>query len=361
MTFNYIETFIAFVDGLLLSGVAAISAALSGWMQTLMPAVLGIYVAVIGFQMIGGSLGRTPREVVSIAVRVAIVLALVRYSDLYQEYVAVPMLQTVPDEIGRVLGSALGGVVRGNAFDKIVAGCLALVINVGKSLGWGQIFIAFALVPCAFVLLAAIAVCLCVWSIGHIAITFLVPFGPVIIAFMLFEATRGYLARWIDQLVALILLQLMSITVLVLVMRVTNDMLQRLGPNGGNSDAYAQLVSIAFLAILFGVLAYVMSHLPQFAQGLGAGTHLQVGQLARSIQGQMYRMARGAGRTAASATGADAGARNAMSHARSALAGKPAPGSSLSDAPPRTTAAASSPAAPLSSRNTIRAAPGPAE
>ena len=44
MTFNYIETFIAFVDGLLLSGVGAISAALSGWMQTLMPAVLGIYV-----------------------------------------------------------------------------------------------------------------------------------------------------------------------------------------------------------------------------------------------------------------------------------------------------------------------------
>ena len=41
MTFNYIETFIAFVDGLLLSGVGAISAALSGWMQTLMPAVLG--------------------------------------------------------------------------------------------------------------------------------------------------------------------------------------------------------------------------------------------------------------------------------------------------------------------------------
>ena len=149
MTFNYIETFIAFVDGLLLSGVGAISAALSGWMQTLMPVVLGIYVAVIGFQMIGGSLGRTPREVVSIAVRVAIVLALVRYADLYQEYVAVPVLQTIPDEIGRVLGSALGGVVRGNAFDKIAAGCLALVINVGKSLGWGQIFIAFALVPCA--------------------------------------------------------------------------------------------------------------------------------------------------------------------------------------------------------------------
>ncbi len=258
------------VEGLVRGGYAALfepSSAFAGVLTTL----LTLFVAVLGYRLLLGRDSLRVGDLAVTAVKIGVVLALTTGWATYQT-VVYDFLFRGPAELAGVMLAEVqpeGSLFRGdvfdglqavfdalNAFAKAFGGGLNGQAAVGAAAGGGS-FGAQALIASAMILLLS---SLGVLLATKIVLGLLLAIGPIFIALLLFESTRGLFEGWLRAAIAFAFAPLASTVILGVALTVLEPSLLRLRDQVAAGDfslnaVYAVLILVlVFAAVSLGAL-----------------------------------------------------------------------------------------------------------
>ncbi len=190
------------------SGTSGISA----WVAGPLTAALTLYVILYGFLILRGSVQEPIMEFAFRAIKLAIILMLVRNASEYQTYVTNIFFETLPKEISEALNT--GGAPSASTFDSLLDKGQKSANDI-----WAQG--AWPVDPLTgFAGLVVIVVTFIVASIGYVvslyarvALAIMLAIGPIFIALAMFQSTRRFTESWIGQLANFVILQVLVVAV----------------------------------------------------------------------------------------------------------------------------------------------------
>jgi len=252
------------VQGLVRGGYATFFEP-SSTFSIVLTSLLTVYVAIVGYRMLLGRGQLRVGELAVNAVKIGVVLALTTQWASYQT-VVYDFLFRGPEELaGAMLGGVQpqGSLFRGDVFDGLQAVFDALNAY-AKAFGQGLTgqpapgvsgpgFAPQALTMCALtILLASLGVLLAM----KIILGLLLAVGPLFIALMLFESTRGLFEGWLRASIACALAPLATIVLLGVELTVLEPSLLRLRDQVAQGDFSLNVVySVLVLVIVFAAVS----------------------------------------------------------------------------------------------------------
>ncbi|NNU48806.1 conjugal transfer protein TrbL [Rhizobium sp. WYCCWR 11279] len=237
---------------------------IASWIGGPLTAALTLYVVLYGYLVLRGSVQEPILEFAFRAMKLAIIVMLVRNASDYQTYVTNIFFETLPREISQALNS--GTAPSASTFDSLL----------DKGQKCAQDIWARATWPADIVNgiggMMAIGASFTVAAIGYIvslyarlALAIVLAIGPIFVALAMFQSTRRFTESWIGQLANFVILQ-------VLVVAIGSLLISCIDTTFTAVESYTDVMMrpVALCAICLAAL-YVFYQLPGIASALAAG------------------------------------------------------------------------------------------
>ena len=249
------------LDGFISSGAQGVA----NYIGTPLTAALTIYVIVYGFLIIRGTIDDPLMEFAFRAIKLGIIVTLIRSSGDYQTYVSDLFFHAIPNEIGGALNS--GTAPTASAFDSLLdQGQAVAQAILSKASSWSISEAFFSALAWLLVILSSFIVA----SIGFIvslyakvALALVLALGPAFIALAMFDATRRFTEAWIGQLVNYVILQILVVATGSLLITTIGEVYKM-----GTSFADFLITSVGAVSTSAAIIFY---QLPSIASALAAG------------------------------------------------------------------------------------------
>lgn len=248
------------LEGFISTGTSNIAA----WITGPLTAALTLYVILYGFMILRGSIQEPIMDFAFRAMKLAIILLLVRNASDYQSYVSTLFFETLPREVSQALNS--GTQPSASIFDALLDKGQKSAIDIWSRASWPVDIvtgIGGMLVIGASFIVAAIGYIVSLYA--RLALAIMLAIGPVFIALAMFQSTRRFTEAWIGQLANFVILQ-------VLVVAVGSLLISSIDTTFTAIEAYSDVLMrpIALCAICLAAL-YVFYQLPGIASALAVG------------------------------------------------------------------------------------------
>lgn len=248
------------LEGFISTGTSNIAA----WITGPLTAALTLYVILYGFMILRGSIQEPIMDFAFRAMKLAIILLLVRNASDYQAYVSTLFFETLPREVSQALNS--GTQPSASIFDALLDKGQKSARDIWSRASWPVDIvtgIGGMLVIGASFIVAAIGYIVSLYA--RLALAIMLAIGPVFIALAMFQSTRRFTEAWIGQLANFVILQ-------VLVVAVGSLLISSIDTTFTAIEAYSDVLMrpIALCAICLAAL-YVFYQLPGIASALAVG------------------------------------------------------------------------------------------
>lgn len=232
------------------------------WFAAAFTAMLTIYVALIGFQLMLGRGGLRVTELPSTALKIGLIFAFLTSWAAYQTLVF-DFLFDGPSEIvaalvGPLAGSSFDGDVLGGvqaSFEDMtgVAGIYGEMASPTANLLQGGPMLASGILWMSAMLMILITLGLVIAA--KIVLAFLLAIGPIFIGLFLFESTRGFLHGWLRATVTFALAPLAVQVLGVAMLLMLAPFLDVLVENA-NAEVFdmGPIMTISLIVIVFGIV-----------------------------------------------------------------------------------------------------------
>ncbi|NNU38825.1 conjugal transfer protein TrbL [Rhizobium sophorae] len=258
----------SFVDGQFKSPlenfISSGTSNIASWISGPLTAALTLYVVFYGYLVLRGSVREPILEFAFRAMKLAVIVMLVRNASEYQTYVTNIFFETLPREISQALNS--GTAPSASTFDSLL----------DKGQNCAREIWARATWPADIVTgiggMMAIGASFTVAAIGYIvslyarlALAIVLAIGPIFVALAMFQSTRRFTESWIGQLANFVILQ-------VLVVAIGSLLISCIDTTFTAVESYTDVMMrpVALCAICLAAL-YVFYQLPGIASALAAG------------------------------------------------------------------------------------------
>jgi type IV secretion system protein VirB6 len=248
-----VETFIS-------SGTSNIA----NWVTGPLTAALTLYVVLYGYIVLRGSVQEPMLEFAFRAMKLAIIVMLVRNANQYQVYVADIFFETLPKELSQALNT--GTTPSASTFDSLLDKGQKCAQEIWSHASWPVDIVTGTggiMVICASVIVATIGYIVSLYA--RLALAIVLAIGPIFIALAMFQSTRRFTEAWIGQLANFVILQ-------ILVVAVGSLLITCIDATFTAIESYTDLLMrpIALCAICLAAF-YVFYQLPGIASALAAG------------------------------------------------------------------------------------------
>ncbi|MGM5058283.1 type IV secretion system protein [Rhizobium sp. 814_E9_N1_1] len=258
----------SFVDGQFKSPlenfISSGTSNIASWISGPLTAALTLYAVLYGYLVLRGSVQEPILEFAFRAMKLAIIVMLVRNASEYQTYVTNIFFETLPREISQALNS--GTAPSASTFDSLLDKGQKCAKEIWARATW----------PADIVTgiggMMAIGASFTVAAIGYIvslyarlALAIVLAIGPIFVALAMFQSTRRFTESWIGQLVNFVILQ-------VLVVAIGSLLISCIDTTFTAVESYTDVMMrpVALCAICLAAL-YVFYQLPGIASALAAG------------------------------------------------------------------------------------------
>lgn len=258
----------SFVDGQfkapLENFISSGSSNIANWISGPLTAALTLYVVLYGYLVLRGSVQEPILEFAFRAMKLAIIVMLVRNASEYQTYVTNIFFEALPREISQALNS--GTAPSASTFDSLLdkgqkcareiwsrsAWPVDIVTGIGGMMAIGATFT-----------VAAIGYIVSLYA--RLALAIVLAIGPIFVALAMFQSTRRFTESWIGQLANFVILQ-------VLVVAIGSLLITCIDTTFTAIESYTDVLMrpVALCAICLAAL-YVFYQLPGIASALAAG------------------------------------------------------------------------------------------
>lgn len=234
------------------------------WVTGPLTAAVTLYIVLYGYLVLRGSVSEPVLEFVFRAIKLAIIVMLVKNAGEYQTYVTNVFFDILPREVSQALNS--GTTPSASSFDSLLDKGQASATDIWSRASW----------PVDIVTgvggMMVIAVSFLVAGIGYVvslyarlALAIVLAIGPIFIALAMFQSTRRFTEAWIGQLANFVILQ-------VLVVAVGSLLISCIDSTFTAIDGYSDVLMRPIALCAIGIAAlYVFYQLPGIASALAAG------------------------------------------------------------------------------------------
>jgi len=234
------------------------------WVTGPLTAAVTLYIVLYGYVVLRGSVSEPVLEFVFRAIKLAIIVMLVKNAGEYQTYVTNVFFDILPREVSQALNS--GTTPSASTFDSLLDKGQASATDIWSRASW----------PVDIVTgvggMMVIAVSFLVAGIGYVvslyarlALAIVLAIGPIFIALAMFQSTRRFTEAWIGQLANFVILQ-------VLVVAVGSLLISCIDSTFTAIDGYSDVLMRPIALCAIGIAAlYVFYQLPGIASALAAG------------------------------------------------------------------------------------------
>ncbi len=234
------------------------------WVAGPLTAAVTLYVVLYGYLVLRGSIQDPILEFAFRAMKLAIIVMLVKNAGEYQTYVTNIFFDVLPREIAQALNS--GTTPSASTFDSLLDKGQASATDIWSRASWPVDIVTGVggiMVIGASFLVAGIGYVVSLYA--RLALAIVLAIGPIFIALAMFQSTRRFTEAWIGQLANFVILQ-------VLVVAIGSLLISCIDSTFTAIDAYTDVLMrpIALCAICIAAL-YVFYQLPSIASALASG------------------------------------------------------------------------------------------
>lgn len=258
----------AFVDGQfkapLETFIASGTSNIAEWVTGPLTTAVTLYVVLYGYLVLRGSVQEPILDFAFRAIKLAIIVMLVKNASEYQTYVTNIFFDVLPREISQALNT--GTEPNASTFDGLLDKGQASATDIWSRASWPVDIVTGVggmMVIGASFIVAAIGYIVSLYA--RLALAIVLAIGPIFVALAMFQATRRFTEAWIGQLANFVILQ-------VLVVAVGSLLITCIDTTFAAIDGYSDVLMrpIALCAICLAAL-YVFYQLPNIASALAAG------------------------------------------------------------------------------------------
>ncbi|KSV67493.1 Type IV secretion system protein VirB6 [compost metagenome] len=236
----------------------------SEWISGPLTAAITLYVVLYGYLVLRGSVQEPILDFAFRAIKLAIIVMLVRDADEYQTYVTDIFFEGLPREISQALNA--GAAPSASTFDSLLDKGHACAKEIWARASWPVDVvtgIGGMMVIGASFIVAAIGYIVSLYA--RLALAIVLAIGPIFVALAMFQATRRFTEAWFGQLANFVILQVLVVAVGSLLITCIDTTFTAIE---GYSDVLMR--PTALCAICLAAL-YVFYQLPNIASALAAG------------------------------------------------------------------------------------------
>lgn len=237
---------------------------IADWVSGPLTAAVTLYVVLYGYLVLRGSVQEPILDFAFRAIKLAIIVMLVKNASEYQTYITNIFFETLPREISQALNS--GTAPSASTFDSLLDKGQASATDIWSRASWPvdvATIVGGTMVIVASFFVAAIGYVVSLYA--RLALAIVLAIGPIFVALAMFQATRRFTEAWIGQLANFVILQ-------VLVVAIGSLLISSIDTTFTAIEAYSDVLMrpIALCAICLSAL-YVFYQLPNIASALAAG------------------------------------------------------------------------------------------
>ncbi|OCP21399.1 MULTISPECIES: type IV secretion system protein [unclassified Ensifer] len=237
---------------------------ISTWVAGPLTVALVLYVVLYGYLVLRGSIEAPVLEFAYRAIKLAILVMLVRNAADYRAFVTDLFFTSLPQEISTALNS--GAVPSASTFDALLDKGQASATQIWNRSSWPlDIATAFGGLVMVVITFIVAAIGYVVSLYARVALAIILALGPIFIALAMFQSTRRFTEAWIGQLVNYVILQ-------ILVVAVGSLLITTLDTSITTVEAYEDVLMRPIAIGAIGIASlYVFYQLPGIAASLAAG------------------------------------------------------------------------------------------
>lgn len=237
---------------------------ISTWVAGPLTAALVLYVVLYGYLVLRGSIETPVLEFAYRAIKLGILVMLVRDAADYRAFVTDLFFTSLPQEISTALNT--GTVPSASTFDALLDKGQASANQIWNRSSWPlDIATAFGGLLMVVITFVVAAIGYIVSLYARVALAIILALGPIFIALAMFQSTRRFTEAWIGQLVNFVILQ-------VLVVAVGSLLITTLDTSFTTVEAYEDVLMRPIAIGAIGIASlYVFYQLPGIAASLAAG------------------------------------------------------------------------------------------
>ena len=234
------------------------------WVAGPLTAAVTLYVVLYGYLVLRGSIQDPILEFAFRAMKLAIIVMLVKNAGEYQTYVTNIFFDVLPREIAQALNS--GTTPSASTFDSLLDKGQASATDIWSRASWPVDIVTGVggiMVIGASFLVAGIGYVVSLYA--RLALAIVLAIGPIFIALAMFQSTRRFTEAWIGQLANFVILQ-------VLVVAIGSLLISCIDSTFTAIDAYTDVLMRPIALCAIGIAAlYVFYQLPAIASALASG------------------------------------------------------------------------------------------
>lgn len=298
MDFPIFENMMNAVDGAL-SGIIGLYSSIIGIISGPLRVGVTIYIILLGGAILRGAVQYPAREFVYRALKLAALTWAV--SSLYGASVGLFTMNGLPGQFANALGGAdVGGL--GGYFDTLLQGAAHAIAKIteivqqhtdeaGKNLvGIPNNFIEIILAAIANLLILFVALLSCalgftICAFALFALALLAVVGPLFLAALLFDSTRGWFFAWLGSAISYVMLVVFALLVTLFISQTTDTFVNAITTDDS-------VLVATFKALSFYVLGFFFFlQIPSLASSLGGGGPALAAQFANAVTGNLAPIA----------------------------------------------------------------------
>ncbi|MGQ3141201.1 type IV secretion system protein [Rhizobium oryzihabitans] len=234
------------------------------WVTGPLTAAVTLYVILYGYLVLRGSVQDPVLEFAFRAMKLAIIVMLVKNAGEYQTYVTNVFFDILPREIAQALNT--GTTPSASTFDSLLDKGQASATDIWSRASWPVDIVTgvggMMVIGVSF-LVAGIGYVVSLYA--RLALAIVLAIGPIFIALAMFQSTRRFTEAWIGQLANFVILQVLVVAVGALLISCLDSTFTAI-------DAYTDVLMRPIALCAIGIAAlYVFYQLPAIASALASG------------------------------------------------------------------------------------------
>lgn len=234
------------------------------WVTGPLTAAVTLYVVLYGYLVLRGSVQDPILEFAFRAIKLAIIVMLVKNAGEYQTYVTNVFFDILPREIAQALNT--GTAPSASTFDSLLDKGQASATDIWSRASWPVDIVTgvggMMVIGVSF-LVAGIGYVVSLYA--RLALAIVLAIGPIFIALAMFQSTRRFTEAWIGQLANFVILQVLVVAVGALLISCLDSTFTAI-------DAYTDVLMRPIALCAIGIAAlYVFYQLPAIASALASG------------------------------------------------------------------------------------------
>ena len=234
------------------------------WVTGPLTAAVTLYVILYGYLVLRGSVQDPVLEFAFRAMKLAIIVMLVKNAGEYQTYVTNVFFDILPREIAQALNT--GTTPSASTFDSLLDTGQASATDIWSRASWPVDIVTgvggMMVIGVSF-LVAGIGYVVSLYA--RLALAIVLAIGPIFVALAMFQSTRRFTEAWIGQLANFVILQVLVVAVGALLISCLDSTFTAI-------DAYTDVLMRPIALCAIGIAAlYVFYQLPAIASALASG------------------------------------------------------------------------------------------